>query len=253
MGPKRVTLLYHPIVLNCRCQDYQSPYQRRHFCSWYKPSTWGKCTHSMPAKCYASTQRMVPLNTDSASWQLWYPMEMVKVRLKLCKTTCQCYSPRWKHFRVWALQRQESLFFCFVFISHRDNFRCQRRFGRETDSNNEICLGVRFALCIIKALRLARFEHCFGTWSPAFFFLYCFHLSSVCVYVCVYVCVCVCVCVCLPVCVATGKETFFQTVCLRYVCLYANVYVCGCTHHNDRKSGRRTLGTTRRRTECNKK
>ena len=41
-----------------------------------------------------------------------------------------------------------------------------RRFhdqGRETDRNNEICLGVRFALCIIKALRLARIEHCSGT------------------------------------------------------------------------------------------
>ena len=35
--------------------------------------------------------------------------------------------------------------------------------GRETDSNNEICLGVRFALCIFKALRLARIEHCSGT------------------------------------------------------------------------------------------
>ena len=35
--------------------------------------------------------------------------------------------------------------------------------GRETDGNNEICLSVRFALCIIKALRLARIEHCSGT------------------------------------------------------------------------------------------
>ena len=35
--------------------------------------------------------------------------------------------------------------------------------GRETDGNNEICLGVRFALCIIKVLRLARIKHCFGT------------------------------------------------------------------------------------------
>ena len=35
--------------------------------------------------------------------------------------------------------------------------------GRETDSNNEICLGVRFALCIIKALWLTRIEHCSGT------------------------------------------------------------------------------------------
>ena len=35
--------------------------------------------------------------------------------------------------------------------------------GHETDGNNEICLGVRFALCVIKALRLARIEHCSGT------------------------------------------------------------------------------------------
>ena len=34
--------------------------------------------------------------------------------------------------------------------------------GRETDGNNGF-LGVRFALCIIKALRLARIEHCSGT------------------------------------------------------------------------------------------
>ena len=33
--------------------------------------------------------------------------------------------------------------------------------GRETDSNNEICLGVRFALC--KALQIACIEHCSGT------------------------------------------------------------------------------------------
>ena len=32
--------------------------------------------------------------------------------------------------------------------------------GRETAGNNEICLGVRFALCLIKAPRLARIEHC---------------------------------------------------------------------------------------------
>ena len=35
--------------------------------------------------------------------------------------------------------------------------------GRETDDNNEICLGVCFALCVIKALRLARVEHCSST------------------------------------------------------------------------------------------
>ena len=35
--------------------------------------------------------------------------------------------------------------------------------GPETDGYNENCLGVRFALCIIKALRLARIEHCSGT------------------------------------------------------------------------------------------
>ena len=34
--------------------------------------------------------------------------------------------------------------------------------GRETDGHNEICLGVRLALCIVKAQRLARIEHCSG-------------------------------------------------------------------------------------------
>ena len=38
-----------------------------------------------------------------------------------------------------------------------------RRISRETDGYNENCLGVRFASCIIKALRLARIEHCSGT------------------------------------------------------------------------------------------
>ena len=35
--------------------------------------------------------------------------------------------------------------------------------GREADSNNEICLGLRFFPCayICKALRLVRIEHCF--------------------------------------------------------------------------------------------
>ena len=32
--------------------------------------------------------------------------------------------------------------------------------GRETDGNNEIFLGVRFALCVIKAPPLAHIEHC---------------------------------------------------------------------------------------------
>ena len=34
---------------------------------------------------------------------------------------------------------------------------------RSAVENGSICLGVRFALCIIKALRLARIEHCSGT------------------------------------------------------------------------------------------
>ena len=45
--------------------------------------------------------------------------------------------------------------------------------GGEIDGNNGICLGVRFALCIIKAQRLVFIEHCSGTWSPAFFFIVC--------------------------------------------------------------------------------
>ena len=32
--------------------------------------------------------------------------------------------------------------------------------GRETDGDNEICLGVCFALCVIKARPLAHIEHC---------------------------------------------------------------------------------------------
>ena len=70
---------------------------------------------------------------------------------------------------------------------HRDKFRCYHWFhdqgrssdsfenlrpdfrnclmidlGRETDGNNEICVGVHFALCVIKAQLLAcdRIEHC---------------------------------------------------------------------------------------------
>ena len=50
--------------------------------------------------------------------------------------------------------------------------------GRETDGN-EICLGVRFALCIVKAQRLARIEHCSGTVvTPLFFFHYSFFSSK---------------------------------------------------------------------------
>ena len=32
--------------------------------------------------------------------------------------------------------------------------------GRETDGDNEICLGVRIAECVIKARPLAHVEHC---------------------------------------------------------------------------------------------
>ena len=42
--------------------------------------------------------------------------------------------------------------------------------GRETEGNNEMCLGVRYALCIIKALDLwlAHIEHCSGTVATRF-------------------------------------------------------------------------------------
>ena len=85
----------------------------------------------------------------------------------------------------------ETLIIANLQNGHRDKFRCYRRFhnqgwssdnfenlpdfqsclmidlGRETDGNHEFCLGVRFALCIIKALRLARIsEHCSGTVTP---------------------------------------------------------------------------------------
>ena len=43
--------------------------------------------------------------------------------------------------------------------------------GRETGDNNQICLGLRFALFIIKVLRLARIEHCSGTVVTPIFFL----------------------------------------------------------------------------------
>ena len=42
----------------------------------------------------------------------------------------------------------------------------------DTETNFVICLGVRFALHVIKALRLARIEHCSGTVVTRFFFLH---------------------------------------------------------------------------------
>ena len=56
-----------------------------------------------------------------------------------------------------------SVFMCTRQNGHRDKLSDDRRFCRETDGYNENCLGVRFALCINKALRLARIEHCSGT------------------------------------------------------------------------------------------
>ena len=45
--------------------------------------------------------------------------------------------------------------------------------GRETDGNNEICLGVRFALRIIKSSTTRSYWALFlGRWSPFFFILY---------------------------------------------------------------------------------
>ena len=84
------------------------------------------------------------------------------------------------------LQNFQRLDLCTRQNRHRDKFRCGRWFprsiirqlrkcgpdfrncliinlGRATNGDNEICLGVRFALCIIKAPRLARSEHCSGT------------------------------------------------------------------------------------------
>ena len=45
--------------------------------------------------------------------------------------------------------------------------------GRETDSNNEISLDVRFALCMIKSSTTRSYWALFlGRWSPFFFILY---------------------------------------------------------------------------------
>ena len=43
--------------------------------------------------------------------------------------------------------------------------RCTRQnwTPRQISLYNKVCLGVRFALCIVRALRLARIEHCSGT------------------------------------------------------------------------------------------
>ena len=41
--------------------------------------------------------------------------------------------------------------------------------GRETDGNNKICLGVHFALCIIKSSATRSYWALFlGRWSPFF-------------------------------------------------------------------------------------
>ena len=50
-----------------------------------------------------------------------------------------------------------------MFFPNFSKLSDDRRISRETDGYNENCLGVRFALCIIKALRLTRIEHCSGT------------------------------------------------------------------------------------------
>ena len=49
--------------------------------------------------------------------------------------------------------------------------------GRETDGNNPICVGVRFALCIIKAPRIAHIEQCSGTVVTRFFLFLCYNYS----------------------------------------------------------------------------
>ena len=41
-----------------------------------------------------------------------------------------------------------------------------------TETNFVIWLGVRFALCVIKGLRLTQIEHGFGTVVTRFFFLH---------------------------------------------------------------------------------
>ena len=49
----------------------------------------------------------------------------------------------------------------FIYV-YKESTCAQRKTDTETSFgvNNKICLGVRFALCIIKALRLAGVEHC---------------------------------------------------------------------------------------------
>ena len=87
--------------------------------------------------------------------------------------------------------------FCTRENGHRDKFRCYHRFddqgrssdnfenqlpdfrsclmidlGRQTDGNNEIWLGVRFALCIIKCSMTRSYWALFlGRWSPFSFIL----------------------------------------------------------------------------------
>ena len=44
--------------------------------------------------------------------------------------------------------------------------------GRETDGNNEICLGVRFASCTLKLYDSLVLSTVLEQWSPAFFLLH---------------------------------------------------------------------------------
>ena len=95
-----------------------------------------------------------------------------------------CFSWRWNEFYcvdIFTFHRTDCTFFFFGWNDTVKKLQYQIRdfrsclmidLGRETDGNNEICLGVHFALCIIKSSTTRSYWALFlGRWSP--FFILC--------------------------------------------------------------------------------
>ena len=130
-----------------------------------------------------SARRMASTASNTGDTSSKQQQAQRKENVCVCVCVCVCARARARvcaRVRVpvidlWNGPLASILFYIFIYAQGK----------MDTETNFVICLGVRFALHVIKALRLARIEHCSRTVVTRFFFLhyYYYFLVALCLQV----------------------------------------------------------------------
>ena len=103
--------------------------------------------------------------SQTLQWEYMHPCSVrmcVRVCVCVCARACVRARVRVPVIDYWNGPLASILFYIFIYAQGK----------MDTETNFVICLGVRFALHVIKALRLASIEHCSRTVVTRFFFLH---------------------------------------------------------------------------------